>query len=479
MSRHILILGVGPLPIYMTERLYGFGIRAWQFALPLLRAGHRVTLVTFEFGVHRENNLKVVYQQDPSLFGELEHVALPEPQPRTFNLILTRVEDLIQKKQPDAIVAAGSTISTNVASLLKCDLPMWMDMFGDLFAEIQAKSPFMKDMSGEMEYFHQIVSRVLLRGDRYSVVSEMQRGAAIGQLGLMGRLNRFTLGENLIHTIPCAFNGETSPVKRKAVIRGKKVSPADFVLLCSGGFNTWADVETLFQAVEGAMEKYRRIQCVVTGGAISGHHEEGFNRFRALIAKSPYESRFHLLGWVSNEDVTQITLESDLGLNIDLPIYESVLGSRNRILFWLQCGLPVLSTLTTEISYSLSQNGYITGADSGDAKQIEKKILELAANQAAAKARAIRARRFAYEFLSFEETVKPLLEWCAEPVHSSDNIEREVRKGQLFNRLDEYWHEWAYPQPQDESSRIIPRFTRPVIKTRPQGKSWWQRLWGV
>ncbi|MDP8244213.1 MAG: glycosyltransferase [Candidatus Hinthialibacter antarcticus] len=477
LAKTLLLIGVGPLPFYNSDRLYGFGIRAWQFALPLLRAGHHVVLATCEFGVQRETNINIDYQTDPSSWGDLEHVALPEPNVRNTNLILTRLEDLIARKRPDAIITAGSSIATNLASYLKTDVPVWMDMFGDLFAEVQAKSPFMRDAL-QIEHFHQTLSRVLLRGDCFSVVSEMQRGAAIGQLGLIGRLNRYTLSEELVWTIPCALNGEISPVRGESILRGGEVNSSDFLVLCSGGFNTWADVDTLFLAIEGAMEKNRRVQCVVTGGAIAGHHEDGYNRFRSLISKSAYESRFHLMGWVSNEDVAQLTLECDLGINIDLPIYESVLGSRNRFLYWMQCGVPILSTLTTEISHLLSREGLIVGIPTGDEKLATAKILEMAANPAKAKARAVKAKRFAYEYFSFESTTQPLLNWVENPVRASDNVEREFRGGQPFHRVDEMWLNWAFPG-RDDKSGIIPRFRRPIIKTKPQGKSWWQRLWGV
>ena len=138
----LLLLGVGPLPMYESDRLYGFGIRAWQFTLPLLAAGHRVVLVTCEFGVPRESSIQIRYQHDPSAYGAVEHIPLPEPNPRNSNFLLSRIEEIVRTHRPDAVIAAGSTIATNLAASIKTDLPLWMDMFGDLFAEVQAKTPF-------------------------------------------------------------------------------------------------------------------------------------------------------------------------------------------------------------------------------------------------------------------------------------------------------------------------------------------------
>ncbi|MGI6455443.1 MAG: glycosyltransferase family protein [bacterium] len=442
--KHLLLLGVGPLPFYKSEHLYGFGIRTWQFARPLLAAGHKVTLITCEFGVQRENELKLEYMHDPSVYGNLEHLPLPQPTPKNENVLLTRIEDVIHGSKPDGVIAAGSTIATNLAASIRPVLPLWLDMFGDLFTEVQAKSPF-ADSDEELQFFHRILARVLLRGDRFSVVSEIQRGVAIGQLGFLGRLNRHTLSEELVFTIPCAMDGTITPVKKRTVLRGREVENSDFLILCSGGFNTWADIETLFFGIEGAMEKNPRIHCIVTGGSITGHHEAGFNRFRSLISKSSYEKRFHLLGWVPNEDVPEITMECNLGLNVDLPIYESQVGSRNRMLLWMQCGLPILTTVTTELSRILSQNDLVIGVPTRKDKLIARKILEVSQDQEPLKQMAARARQFAYEYFTFEETVQPLLHWAENPQRAADNAERENQDWEPLNPVDLMWHEWAFP----------------------------------
>ena len=70
-------------------------------------------------------------------------------------------------------------------------------------------------------------------------------------------------------------------------------------------------------------------------------------------------------------------MECNLGLNVDLPIYESQVGSRNRMLLWMQCGLPILTTVTTELSRILSQNDLVIGVPTRKDKLIARKILEV------------------------------------------------------------------------------------------------------
>ena len=58
---------------------------------------------------------------------------------------------------------------------------------------------------------------------------------------------------------------------------------------------------------------------------------------------------------------------------------------------------------------------------------------------------AARARQFAYEYFTFEETVQPLLHWAENPQRAADNAERENQDWEPLNPVDLMWHEWAFP----------------------------------
>ncbi len=46
MSR-ILIIGMSPMPFENERKVYGTGIRTWQFALPLLESGHEICVANY------------------------------------------------------------------------------------------------------------------------------------------------------------------------------------------------------------------------------------------------------------------------------------------------------------------------------------------------------------------------------------------------------------------------------------------------
>ncbi|MFH1744347.1 MAG: glycosyltransferase [bacterium] len=434
----VLLIGVGPLPCYRSNTLYGFGIRTWQFLLPLLADGHKVILATLEFGQSGDSP-EILYRHDPTLWGGVVHIPMPEPNAENRNDLVTRFGQLLREHKPVCIVSAGSTISSSLACAIPTDLPIWIDLFGDLLAEAQAKAAFAG--SEQLWFFHQLYLPILRRGDAFSAVSEAQRFATIGQLGILGRLDHHTLGYNFAHTVPCAYDGTVSPVKQRKVIRGHIVSHNDFVVLCSGGFNTWADIDTLFRGLDGAMTENRRIHVVVTGGAISGHHEEGFNRFSAFIQQSPNRDRFHLVGWVPTEDVDAYILESDLGINADLEITETLFGSRNRFLSWIQAGLPILTTVVCELSQILHREGLCFGVPPSDPDQLKQTLLNAVQREAERRQIAQRARRYGDEHFTFEATTKPLRQWVSSPQIAPDNKARQ-ESGGFLHPLDEQISDW-------------------------------------
>jgi len=434
----VLLIGVGPLPCYRSNVLYGFGIRTWQFLLPLLADGHKVILPTLEFG-QSDDAVHVDCRQEPTMWGDVVHIPMPQPNEGNREALLGRLNELIAEYQPVAVVTAGSTISSSLACTLNTSVPIWVDLFGDLLAEAQAKSAFAG--SEQLDFFHRLYTPILRRADVFSSVSHAQRFATIGQLGILGRLDHHTLGYNFVHTVPCAFDGTISPVRRKRVLRGKAVSHTDFVILCSGGFNTWADVPTLFKGLDSAMSENRRIHVVVTGGAISGHHEEGYNLFMQRIKQSPNRHRFHTMGWVPTEDVNAYMQEADLGINVDLDIAETLLGSRNRFLSWIQVGLPILTTVISEISRILHRNQLCFGVPPGDPERVKEAILFAADHETERKEMAERARAYGYEHLTFEATTEPLRTWIRKPTVAPDNAARSKKK-ELLHTLDARISSW-------------------------------------
>jgi len=178
---------------------------------------------------------------------------------------------------PQAVIGA-TVYAASVALRLRLELPFWADVFGDFMAEAQARARVGAN-DGVVARFWQAFLPVLEHADRFSCVCETQRWALTGQLGLSGRLSSLTAFEPLVSLIPCAAEAQRSPVEAGPLVRGVRLPEEAFLVLWSGSFNTWCDVDTLFAGLELAMRRERRMYFVSTGGAVRGHDEKTYRRF--------------------------------------------------------------------------------------------------------------------------------------------------------------------------------------------------------
>ena len=405
----ILIYGLCPLPFENTRKSFGPGIRTWQFAHSLQQAGLPVHLLTMCIPgtyegtepVRRETRDGMVIERlDQEEFFDLDALA-----------------KVVEAIQPAALVGATMYGSSQLAKL-DSDLPLWADQFGHVMAEAQAKA-HLEGANWPLAYFWEVLEPILRRADRLSVVSEPQRYAAIGELGLAGRLSHQTCGYEFTATIPCALVPREQPDTRP-VLRGSAYPEDAFVVFWSGGYNVWSDVDTLFHALEKAMDEEPSIQFVSTGGEIGGHDETTYRRFEEAIAASPHSERYHLEGWVDAELVPSYETEADLGVLSEIPIYEGMLGSKNRIVQWMGNGLPVLYNRVGDLGRLLESEGLGRTFAVGDVEGLAEQLVWAAHHRQELTELAQRAQRYTRENLSFEATTRELVAWARDPRPAPD-----------------------------------------------------------
>ena len=400
----LLLLGLGPLPFERSRKHSAPGLRTWQFCRPLLQDGHRLRLVTFG---------EAARGAPPAGSEGLSRVRLSAGDfldgPR-----LRRVRD---EFAPEAMITASSYQCTRAAASLGQDseLPLWIDLPGDLLAEAQLRAAAAGDERLVADY-RSILLPALARGDRFSVVSARQRHCLVGQLGLAGRLGPATLGEELVELVPAGVEPPSEPAGRLS-----SLPPAgSFVVFSSGGYNTWTDVPTLFQGLAEAMRRDPTIHFVSAGGAIAGHAEQPYQQLQQLVRGSPLRRRFHLLGWLRPGQLRALYARGQLGINLDRPCYEAELGSRNRVLDWLRHGLCCLSTTCSELTSRLADEGLIVGLAPGDPAALARRLLELSAARDELPEMGRRARLVVLQRYSLGRTTQPLRRWALAPCRAGD-----------------------------------------------------------
>jgi len=402
---HFLVFGIGPIPLEGSRLFHAGGNRAWHLTDALRSAGHRVTLLCMRVTSH-DNPDREIHRLEQS---DLTYVSVDEVTHFADDGFL---REFVEQVKPDALVGACAYPAARAAAIAG-DLPLWVDLHGYNMGEAQAKA-FRDGEDGYRFHYLDRYRPALERGDRFSVTSEPHRHALIGELGILGRLNRFTFGEDLIHTIPIGW--ALVPVLRKP----RRTASDPLIVYWSGGFNTWCDVETMVRGLNSAMDRDQRIRFLSTGGAIDGHDEKTYPEFLKRVESSPHRGRFDTRGWVPTEELPGIQEVADLGINVDRFCYETLIGARNRITEMMARGIPVLSTLGSEISHVLRREFLGLTAPIGEPGQLAEQMLWAADHPDDIQSMAHSAREFFERNYTYSATAKPLTDWAEEPVRSGD-----------------------------------------------------------
>lgn len=426
---------MGVPSLVSAKRHAGPGLRAAHFATALVDAGHQVLLL--------------------AVVGEDEDISQATSRPESTDGVTVEFlfeRDLFSRAQrarierfaPQAVVGA-TVYAASLAARLRLAVPLWADVFGDLMAEAQAKA-VRTESDWSLVHFWTLLRDVLENADRFSAVSEAQAHALVGQLGLAGRLSARTAGDDLVATIPCAAP-PARKVDRRTARRELGYGDSDFVLLASGGVNTWCDVQTLCRGVAEAMRADPRVRLLVTGGGIPGHDDRSHAELlQGLVGLDV--ARVKVLGWVDSDRLPIIYAASDLALHIEKNLYERRLGAENRVVEWLANGLPCVTTAQSETGRLLVEEGLALRCELGDGADLASVIREAAVESRQERATAnaggwevqttgmgrlgasaVRGRAWVIRERGLGDTARPLLEWCQSPRFASD------RDGARFLRL--------------------------------------------
>lgn len=431
----IACFGAGPLPTEGSVFSPGVANRLWHFMQPALAAGHDCLLVSME----------------PGATGEMK-IERREWRGRPWQYLRVRAEDcvfpgrlkqIVAQFRPERLAGAGTALASWAACACADGQPVWADLFGDPLAEIAIKARVLgADFDpADQIYVWQLLLDIFSRADAFSSVSRRQVDAILGQLMLAGRQPAPP-----ICSMPCAlesvdlFGGQPA-IDRAAFIQ-KYQLPADArVVLWSGGFNAWADPDTLVEGLELAMDRDPALRLVATGAELPGYLSRVYEKFIARANASRHASKIHALGWLPLEEASKWLRAADIGIFTDLPCEETRLGGRNRLLYFAAARKPAVASRGTEVVEEMEAAGALAAFPTGDAAALADKILALIINPAEAQAIAGRGFEFARRNYEFAASAAPFLKFIAAPARSAaatpyiarylDHRARELEQAEL------------------------------------------------
>ena len=408
----ILLLGHNPPLLERHSKLEAANYRTWQFLDPLLADGHAICFVAKA----SQRNPKITSISENWLGdGEYNSISFDR---RGWVEDLQRIHD---RFRPQCIVAVNFDLCL-YSTKLRTQKPIWMDLYGDYLTIIQAASYRSRSDRG-ISTSIAFLNRVLKKGDQFSVCSETQRHALIGELAMAGRLNWRTFGYEFSNVIRPGLMPEQVAKQSdcgRTMLSGYGIKDHDFVVLWCGGYNTWTDVDTLFNGLEWSMARESRIHYVSLGASTYQALDNTYARFLSKIEQSRFRDRFHMLGWRPWEEVIRYYSESDVGINIDALHYETIYGTRTRLLEMIAAGLPVITSLGSELSFLLAERNAALTFPVGQWRGFGEHILRAADNATLRKELARTAQMYAKEEMSFQNTTKPVREWAGRPLVAPD-----------------------------------------------------------
>jgi glycosyltransferase involved in cell wall biosynthesis len=422
----VLVIGYNPPQIVPKVKIEAAHYRTWQFLQPLLDDGHEVCLcagtrdeVASGDDVPQAWRKHLVYH--PIAFGAGDWAQQMQAAHDAF--------------QPQCVVSVNFSHCL-YATKLKTEAPIWMEIYGDLLTIMQAGAYRAQSDRG-IETQIAFMREVLRKGDIFSGCGRAQCHMMVGELAMTGRLNSRTFGYEFTRAIlpgspPKVGEGLLSVAARGILAEGVDGGSArqllaqhgivdtDFVVLWCGGYNTWTDVETLFKGLEAAMQSDPHLHYVSVGANTYNAPDNVYDRFVALAAASPHRERYHMLGWRPWSEMATYYRESNVGINIDALHYETIFGTRTRLVEMIASGLPVVTSLGAELSYLLRDAGIALTFAVGDWQTLGRNLAQMAANAELTQKMAIAAYRYAQEDLSFAATTAPLRQWVLEPAPAPD-----------------------------------------------------------
>jgi glycosyltransferase involved in cell wall biosynthesis len=194
---------------------------------------------------------------------------------------------------------------------------------------------------------------LLKRGDFFICASEKQRDLWLGALTALGRLTpaiykNDKMAKTLIDVVPFGIP-QTSPVKKREVIKGPQIQPTDKLVLWNGGLWKWLDPFTLIKAI-GAIRKHREdIKLLFLGT----HHpnrgpvqvetfDEAVRLAKSLRLYS--ENVFFNDTWIPYEERQDYLLEADVAVSLHWKNLESLFSFRTRLLDCIWATVPIVCT---------------------------------------------------------------------------------------------------------------------------------------
>lgn len=359
---------------------------------------------------------------------------------------LTKSQWKAESRDAACVLVQGMTLWVH-GYLKKAGVPLIVDLYDPFLFEHLELHGDVPDANQVHKAALAVLIDQLRCGDFFICASEKQRDFWLGMLTALNRVNpeEYRLDktmERLIGVVPFGLEEEI-PTPGHPVLKGvvPGIDRADHVVLWGGGIWNWLDPLTAIRAVDILRSRREDVKLFFMGVRHPNPEIEQMNMCRDAMALSDslgLTGRYVFFNdWVPYSERHRYLLEADVGVSLHLNHLETRFSFRTRMLDYIWCGLPVVSTSGDVMSEWIARDGLGAVVPPEDPEQLAEAIETLLDF----KSRPETAERFAEaaKHLTWEQVTVPLRAFCREPRLSPGKRER-VRVGGLpADKLSYYW----------------------------------------
>lgn len=388
------------------QSMAGPAIRCWEMARVLARAGNQVHLTVPAPSDKESEDFAIRVATEESMAGEERWAEVIVVQ----GLVLTRYPVL------------GWTQKRLVVDLYDPFPIETLEMYSG------------RSRAYQNAQFWPALSTLLVQmriGDLYLCASERQRDFWMGTLLAANRINPSTLSQDrtmrrLVDLAPFGISAEEPVHSGAPAIKGvlPGIEAGARVAIWAGGVYNWFDPLTLLRAWPGVVERVPDARLVFLGM----RHPNPTNpememAQRALDLAESLRLRdrtvYFNTSWVPYDRRQDYLLEADIGVSTHFEHLETRLSFRTRILDYIWAGLPIVATEGDSFAEWIQRTGTGRVVRYEDRDGIVDAVATLLGDpdEHARAAERLRAERPSF---IWEEALRPLVEYCADPWLAKD-----------------------------------------------------------
>lgn len=282
-----------------------------------------------------------------------------------------------------------------------------------------------------------VLSAQLERADLFLCASERQRLFWLGHLDAAGRINPATYDTDptlasLLAIVPFGIEAEP-PTRTGPGLRGTLpgLDDGSRIVLWGGGVYDWLDPLPVIEATSMLLADVPELRLVFMGTAHPNPAvpvPDMLQRARSLVGKLDIERAvvFHD-GWVPYAERHNVLLDAEVGVSGHLPHVEALFAYRTRILDYVWCGLPTVTTAGDALGDLVEAEGLGVAVPPGDPAAVADALRALLLDdERSTQVRAAVAA--AAPAMRWSTVLQPLVDLCADPRPAADRDDpRAVR----------------------------------------------------